>query len=288
MNATPAATPDLPRFVDIDVDGRRLSIEYAWIAPERVNAPLVVFLHEGLGSLSMWKDFPQRLCDAVQVRGLVYSRPPNGRSSPRRRDEPFAVDYLNQHALRALPQLLPALGVRPAQRPWLFGHSDGASIALLHAAQFPAAIGGVVVMAPHLFVEDISVQSIAATRQSYLETDMRERLARYHDDVDAAFWAWNDIWLDPAFRRWNIEAEVSRIECPVLALQGLEDQYGTMQQLLSIAHRLPAARIVELPDCRHSPHRDQPERVIEETMRFIEGFRGVGGLSNGSRQRAVS
>ena len=246
-----------------------MRIEYAWIAPERDARPLVVFLHEGLGSLAMWKDFPRILCDATGTRGLVYSRPWNGRSTARRTHERFAPDYQHEHARVVLPAFLRAVGV-DVERPWLFGHSDGASIALLFASCFPRALSGLVVMAPHVFVERKNIDSIAGTRSSYLDTDLRERLGRYHDDVDSAFWGWNDVWLDPAFRAWNIEEEVSRIECPVLAIQGDDDEYGTVEQMRRLARRLPDASIVQLPECRHSPHRDQPERVIGETMRFMD------------------
>ena len=143
--------------------------------------------------------------------------------------------------------------------PWLFGHSDGASIALLYAAAFPERVAGVVAVAPHVFVEDVSVASIEQARDAYAATDLRQRLARYHDDPDSAFCGWNDIWLDPAFRAWNIEDMLPRIRCPVLAVQGEDDEYGTMAQIDAIARRVPQARLLKLPACGHSPHRDQPE-----------------------------
>jgi pimeloyl-ACP methyl ester carboxylesterase len=247
-------------------DGRRLDIEYAWIEAGSA-APVIVFLHEGLGSLSMWKDFPQTLCKALRMRGLVYSRPGYGKSTPRARGERWPVDFMHRQATQLLPALLASLDVPP--RPWLFGHSDGGSIALLYAAAFPEAPAGVIALAPHLFVEDVSVRSIDAARIAYESTDLRARLARYHDDVDSAFYGWNDIWLDPAFRAWNIENEMGRIRCPVLAIQGEDDEYGTMAQVDRLADRVPHAQVVKLADCGHSPHRDQPARVIEAVAGFV-------------------
>lgn len=257
-------------FVDIDWRGRRVRIEHAWIAPERRGRPLVVFLHEGLGSLAMWKDFPQRLCDAAGCRGLVYSRPGYGRSTPRAAEEAWGLDFMHRQAHEVLPALLRALGVDAAgDPPWLFGHSDGGSIALLHAARFPDRVAGVVVLAPHLFVEDLSVASIEDARVAYATTDLKARLARYHDDPDSAFRGWNDIWLDPAFRTWNITAEIAAIRCPVLAIQGADDQYGTMAQVDGIAANVAGTELVRLAACGHSPHRDQPDAVIAAVRRTL-------------------
>jgi pimeloyl-ACP methyl ester carboxylesterase len=248
-------------FVELDWRGRRVRIEHQWLGRERADRPLLLFLHEGLGSRSMWRDFPQRLCDAGDFRGLVYSRPGYGRSTPRASDERWGVDFMHRQAHELLPLLRSALDIDAA--PWLFGHSDGGSIALLHAAHFPDAVAGAGVLAPHVFVEDVSVQSIARTREAFAGTDLPQRLARHHDDVGSAFWGWNDVWLSAAFRSWSIEAELGRITCPLLAVQGLDDEYGTLAQIHRIAQRLPQTATLELPDCRHSPHRDQPERLIE-------------------------
>ena len=256
--------------VAIDAGGRRLDIEYAWIDAGPA-APVLVFLHEGLGSLAMWKDFPARLCAALAMRGLVYSRPGYGKSTPRRSDERWPVAFMHTQAEDVLPALLRALGVRA--RPLFFGHSDGASIALLHAAAFPDAAAGVIALAPHLFVEDVSVRSIAAAREAYAATDLRTRLARYHDQPDSAFFGWNDIWLDPAFRAWNIEEDVARIRCPVLAIQGEDDEYGTMAQIDRLVQRVPHAKRLDLPQCGHSPHRDQPERVMDAVVSFVRAAR---------------
>jgi len=251
-------------FVELDWRGRRVRIEQAWIAGDAA-APLMIFLHEGLGSVSMWRDFPQRLCAAAGCRGLVYSRPGYGRSTPRAPNERWLNDFMHRQAFEVLPALLQALDVR--QPPWLFGHSDGGSIALLHATKFPVA--GTIVMAPHILVEDLSVVSIEKARSAYEQTDLRQRLARHHDDPDSAFWGWNGIWLDPAFRAWTIEAEVAAIRGPLLAMQGLDDEYGTLEQIRGIARRLPQAQLLEIPSCGHSPHRDQPQAVIDAAVAFV-------------------
>jgi pimeloyl-ACP methyl ester carboxylesterase len=256
--------------VEIDWRGRTVRIEHQWIARERAQAPLLVFLHEGLGSVAMWKDFPQRLCDAAGCRGLVYSRPGYGRSTPREADERWRVDFMHCQALEVLPALLQALGIHTElDPPWLFGHSDGGSIALLYAAQFPAQVAGAIVAAPHIFVEDISVRSIELARSAYLEQGLRQGLARYHDDVDSAFWGWNTIWLDPAFRTWSIASEIESITCPLLAVQGVDDEYGTMKQIHGIAHSVTQTVLLELPDCGHSPHRDQPQRMMAAVTDFL-------------------
>jgi pimeloyl-ACP methyl ester carboxylesterase len=257
-------------FVDIDWGGRRVRIEHAWVGSGDALATLVVFLHEGLGSLAMWKEFPALLCDAIGARGLVYSRPGYGRSTPREVEEAWDVDFLHRQAEDVLPALLHALDIDVARkRPWLFGHSDGASIALLYAARHSQHLGGVVVLAPHIMVEDLSIESIAQARTAFLETDLRKKLAKYHEDPDRAFWRWNRIWLHPPFREWSIEEEIATIACPLLAVQGLDDEYGTLEQIRGIARRVPQARLLELPDCGHSPHRDQPDALIAAVRSFF-------------------
>jgi pimeloyl-ACP methyl ester carboxylesterase len=256
-----------PAFADIVVAGRPQRLEYAWVGAARADAPVIVFLHEGLGSLAMWKNFPQALCAAAGARGLVFSRCGYGRSTPRPAAEKWPVEFMHDQAEQVLPALFARVGLdRPA---WLYGHSDGGSIALLHAAAFPERVAGLVVVAPHVFVEDVSVASIEQARVAYAATDLRQRLARYHDDPDSAFGGWNDIWLDPAFRSWNIEDCLPRIHCPVLAVQGEDDEYGTMAQIDAIARRVPQARLLKLAGCGHSPHRDQPERMIAAVADFL-------------------
>jgi pimeloyl-ACP methyl ester carboxylesterase len=248
-------------FVDVDWSGRTVRIEHQWLRRDDRAAPLLVFLHEGLGSVSMWRDFPAQLCQALGCRGLVYSRPGYGRSTPRAAHEALAPDFMHRQAHELLPALLRALQVDAAATPpWLLGHSDGGSIALLHATRHPVA--GLAVLAPHILVEDLSVASIARAREAWRTTDLRQRLARHHDDPDSAFHGWNDVWLLDAFRNWSIEAEIGTITCPLLAVQGLDDEYGTLEQIRGIARRVPQTRLLELAACGHSPQRDQPQAVI--------------------------
>jgi len=260
--------------VDVAQAGERVRLEYRWIASAAPDAPLLVFLHEGLGSTSAWRDFPDRLCAAARVRGLVYSRAGYGRSTARPPERRWRPDFMHVQAREALPSLLEALAVDARTTPpWLFGHSDGGSIALIHAATFPERVAGLIVVAPHVLVEDLSVQSIERARDVYRTTDLRERLGRHHADVESAFWGWNDIWLDPAFRHWNIEGLLPAIRCPVLAVQGYDDEYGTMAQIDRIAAAVPQAELLKLAACGHSPHRDQPQALIEASARFIASQR---------------
>jgi pimeloyl-ACP methyl ester carboxylesterase len=254
-------------FADLVVDGRPQRLEYALVGGARGAAPVIVFLHEGLGSLAMWKNFPQKLCAAAGARGLVFSRYGYGRSTPRPAVEKWPVEFMHVQAERVLPALFASIGLDRA--PWLYGHSDGGSIALIHAAAFPERVAGLVAVAPHVFVEDVSVASIEAARVAYAGTDLPQRLARYHADAGSAFHGWNDIWLDPAFRAWNIEDSLRRIRCPVLAVQGEDDEYGTMAQIDAIARVVPQARLLKLPSCGHSPHRDQPAALTEAVVAFM-------------------
>ena len=249
----------------VQAGGHRL--EYLRLPPSRPrrDAPAIVFLHEGLGSVSMWRDFPQQVADATGCESMLYSRYGYGRSDPL--VELRSVRSMHEEALIVLPELLDRLGI---ERPVLFGHSDGGSIALIHAGTGDRRVAGAVVMAPHVMVEDITLASIEQARQAYETTDLRERLSRYHADVDSAFWGWNRLWLDPAFRDWNIEPYLPRIACPVLAIQGEDDEYGTMEQIDRIACAAPKVETLKLARCGHSPHRDQPAAVIEATVAFIQ------------------
>lgn len=270
------AMPPAPTGVELRIDGAALRLEVQQLAPAKAQpaAPRLVFLHEGLGSVSMWRDFPQRVCDALGAAGLVYSRPGYGRSTPRAPGERWGPDFMHHQAHRVLPTLLDALQIdRADDPPWLVGHSDGATIALLHAARFARQVGGLVLMAPHVFVEPLSLASIHRAREAYLHGELKPRLARHHDDADSAFWGWNDAWLDPRFEHWNIEAELAPIRCPLLAIQGVDDEYGTLEQIRAIAGRLPQAELLELPRCGHSPHRDQPDAVIAAVQRFVDAQR---------------
>jgi pimeloyl-ACP methyl ester carboxylesterase len=238
----------------VTAGGHRL--EYAWFGEAPADAPVIVMLHEGLGSVALWRDFPQAVHAATGLGVLVYSRWGYGRSDPIPQ-APRPPDYLDPEGREVLPEVLRALGVR---RPILLGHSDGGSIALIQAGSgiAPAPLG-VITMAAHVFVETVSTVSIAKARVAYEESDLRARLARFHADVDGAFYSWNCTWMLPAFiRGFNIEADVTRIRCPITAIQGEQDEYGTVRQLESIRARSGGrAEIVLIPDCRHSPHRDQ-------------------------------
>jgi pimeloyl-ACP methyl ester carboxylesterase len=262
--AADASEETAPRFANIEWDTRPVRIEYEWVGAP--SGPVLVFLHEGLGSRSMWRDFPSILSQALGARGLVYSRPGYGRSTPRPTDEHWAPDFMHRQAREVLPALLASLGVDSPVH--LYGHSDGGSIALLHAAMFPQRTASVIAAAPHVFVEEVSIASIAAARRAYESTDLRAKLARHHDDPDSAFRGWNDIWLDPAFRDWTIERDIEAVRCPVLALQGVDDEYGTMEQVHRVARCVAHARVIELEACGHSPHRDQPERVVRAAVEF--------------------
>jgi pimeloyl-ACP methyl ester carboxylesterase len=240
-------------------------IEYERIDAARGARPALVFLHEGLGSVAMWRDFPARVAHATGCDAVAYSRYGYGRSDPLA--EPRTPRYMHDEAHFALPELLERLTI---ERPILVGHSDGGSIALICAGDGGPPLSGVITLAAHVLVEDISVASIAAAKSAYETTDLRTRLARYHADVDSAFWGWNRIWLAPQFRDWNIEDCLPRISCPVLAIQGEDDEYGTMEQLRRIGASVRDVELLALPDCRHSAHRDQPDAVIEAIARFVD------------------
>jgi pimeloyl-ACP methyl ester carboxylesterase len=236
------------------------------IAPRVRGLPTLVFLHEGLGSIALWKDFPATLAARTGCGALIFSRHGNGFSSLLVR--PRDPQYMHAEALRVLPRLLDALEI---EAPILVGHSDGASIALIYAGEYPHAVHGLVLEAPHVFVEELSVQSIAAIKHQYETTDLRDRMAPYHRDVDRTFYGWNDIWLLPEFFDWNIEAYVSRVRAPVLAIQGLEDEYGTLAQLESIVRRapVPVDRLF-LARCGHVPHRDRRPVVEGAIESWVE------------------
>jgi pimeloyl-ACP methyl ester carboxylesterase len=246
----------------ITVAGR--SLEYRYISAGGPDSPTLVFLHEGLGSISLWKDFPDRIAAACGCNALVYSRYGHGYSDALK--EPRQPDYMHREGLEALPELLKRLSIR---RPLLFGHSDGGSIAIIHEGLGPRTAIGMILCAPHVFVEDVAIRNIEAARLAYESTDLRSRLARHHADVDATFRGWNDIWLHADFRSWNIENCLPNIRCPVLAIQGAEDEYGTFEQIDRIARLAARVEVCKLSDCGHSPHRDQPDAVISAVRRFL-------------------
>jgi pimeloyl-ACP methyl ester carboxylesterase len=244
----------------LTVQGRR--IETARIEGDPSRRPFVL-LHEGLGSVGLWRDFPQALAKATGRTVLAFSRFGHGRSE--RPPRPRTPAFFEEEAEDVLPAVLEQL---EAPEPLLLGHSDGASIALIHAGRHPVA--GIALLAPHVFVEDVTITSIREARAAFDSGELRERMARHHDDPAAAFNGWCDVWLDPAFRDWNLEAEAARVECPVLLIQGEDDPYGTLEQIDRIEARVrgPVERLV-VPG-GHSPHLDAREPVLAALVRWAD------------------
>lgn len=251
-----------------DIHGTRIEVQ-------RIDGPTglapIVFLHEGLGSVSLWtqrgRNWPEAVCQASGRAGLVYSRRGYGQSDAVpdvRNTGRLGPDYMHREAWEVLPALLASQDIA---NPVLLGHSDGASIALLHASRHP--LSAAIVMAPHLMVEDIAVRAIAEATTAFESGGLRERLARHHADVDSAFWQWNDVWLSPAFRSFDIRPDCQRIRAPLLAIQGLGDEYGTLAQLDELALAAPHTVQRSLPECGHSPQRDQPEITLEAVADFL-------------------
>ncbi|MGB7624212.1 MAG: alpha/beta hydrolase [Terriglobia bacterium] len=273
-------------------------LEYRWIGPKPGEAPTIVFLHEGLGCVGMWRDFPDLIARESGCGALVYSRRGYGASDPVRR--PRTARFMHDEALRILPAVIEHFDLHDFI---LFGHSDGASIAIIYAGSHPRSVRGLVLEAPHVFVEPVCIESIAriagrhaappqkahagrGSRQTsshrnaqsltpeqkgYEPGDVRKRLARYHGtNTDSMFRTWTEVWLRPDFRQWNIEEYLTGIEAPLLVIQGEEDEYGTLQQVDAVVTlvRGPAKSLV-LAGCGHSPHRDQPKQVMSATVQFI-------------------
>jgi len=257
----------LKRFRDVTIEARRL--ETLLYLPAQSQSTIVM-LHEGLGSLAMWKDFPDQLANATGCGALLYSRYGHGKSE--RLAEKRSVDFMHHEAKVVLPELLRHFAI---EHPILLGHSDGASIALIYAGTWPARVRALILEAPHVFVEDLSIRSIAAIRTLYESTGLPQKLARYHDHVNETFRGWNDIWLDPNFRNWNIEEYLAPITCPVLVIQGENDEYGTLAQVQAIQRRIPATQTKILSNCGHSPHRDQPAATVAAITKFISHLRGA-------------
>lgn len=231
------------------------------------QAPVVVLLHEGLGCVSLWRDFPARLALATGLRVFAYSRAGYGKSGPAALPRP--LDYMTREALDVLPHVLDAVG---ASRVVLLGHSDGASIAAIYAGSVQDhRVRGAILMAPHFFPEEVGLAEIARARRAFDTGDLEKRLARYHRDAAATFRGWNDAWLAPGFRDWDITDVIDFIRVPVLAIQGHEDAYGTMAQIDELENRLYAPfEALRLDECGHSPHLDQPEAVGAAVSEFVQ------------------
>ena len=250
----------------ITAAGHRLDTK--WIGRRDGAGPVLVFLHEGLGSIGLWRDFPDRMAETTGLPALVYSRRGYDRSDPLTERRPLR--YLHHEALEVLPAVLDACGIAD---PVLIGHSDGASIALLAAGAGETPVRGAVVMAPHVFVEDITIAGIEKARTAWFEGGLARALARYHDDAEGAFRGWNEAWLAPEFRAWNIEEYLSGIRCPLLTIQGVDDEYATLAQIDAIERQVscPFERL-DLADCRHTPWRDQPDLVAAAIARFVSAL----------------
>jgi len=248
----------------IEVDGQPL--EARCYGPSPDEAATIVLLHEGLGCVALWRDFPEQLVEGTGLGVFVYSRAGYGGSNPITLPRP--LDYMTLEACQVLPQVLDTVGV---QRCVLLGHSDGASIAAIHGGSVQdARVRGLILMAPHFFTEPAGLAAIREARDAYDSGDLKSRLARYHAQVDVAFRGWNDAWLAPGFVEWNIEDVIDYIRVPVLAIQGEDDQYGSIAQIDALEHRLysPLERHV-LAACRHSPHLEQNAQTLVLISDFI-------------------
>jgi pimeloyl-ACP methyl ester carboxylesterase len=243
------------------------SLHYTWIEGTE-RKPVLVFLHEGLGSIPQWREFPAKLAAATGCRALVYERYGHGQSDPLQ-EKRRSVRFMHDEALIALPQLLSALRI---DNPILIGHSDGASIALIYAGAGNAA-RGLVVMAPHVFIERVCIDAIAKVAANFekKELELEQKLGRYHRDPRKTFFGWADVWLDPEFKRWDIRDEyLPGVRCRSLVIQGYDDEYGTMVQLDEVAQRVKGpCEVVRLDYCGHTPFRDQPDKVLSRVKKFV-------------------
>lgn len=250
--------------VQVRADGK--SLEARCYGPPPGSAPTIVMLHEGLGSVSLWRDFPEKLARETGWGVFVYSRAGYGRSD--RADLPRPLDYMTREAVDVLPDVLDAIGF------WegiLLGHSDGASIAAIYGGSIQDhRVRGLVLMAPHFFTEPGGLASIAEAKEAFDTRDLKEKLARHHADAENTFRGWNDSWLHPDFKAWNIEEVIDYLRIPVLAIQGRDDQYGTLAQIETIENRSYAPVDVEIfDDCRHAPFIDQPEKTLAAVAEFV-------------------
>jgi len=242
------------------------NLEYRFLGPRPDRAPTIVMLHEGLGCVGLWGDFPEKLQRATGAGVFVYSRAGYGQSSPVALPRPLS--YMHDEARDVLPALLDAIGFR---RGVLLGHSDGASIAAIYAGTHQDhRVGGLVLIAPHFFTEDSGIASIVEAKTAYETTDLKHKLARWHKDVDNAFYGWNGAWLDPDFRKWDITEQLAYIRVPVLIVQGEDDQYGTVKQIETATRECYCpVEVALLKGVKHSPQREQPEATLAATTDFV-------------------
>jgi pimeloyl-ACP methyl ester carboxylesterase len=251
----------------VSIDGTRL--EYAWHGPPPADAPTLVFLHEGLGSISQWRNFPAELCSRLGCGALVYNRCGHGKSDSL--TGPRSPDFMHDEAMTVLPRLLEVFEIR---RPILVGHSDGASIALIHAGSGAGDPFALILEAPHVFVEDVTVARIAELRDLYQASSLRTKLARHHGaNVDTLFQYWTEVWLRPEFRAWNIEDYLPDVKCPALIIQGKQDEYGTDRQVNTLVAALGGrCEGIMLDHCGHAPHADQRATVERIIVRFVRAL----------------
>lgn len=253
----------------LQIDGRRLE---AIELPGDPDEPPLVLLHEGLGSVSIWRGFPEALHRATSRRVVVFSRFGHGTSDPP--PAPRTPSFFHEEANVVLPEVLRQVDAR---EPVLVGHSDGASIALIHAGTHP--VSGLVLIAPHVVVEQVTLEAIRETRERFETGDLRERLSRHHDRPEIAFRGWCDVWLDPAFETWSLEADAERVDCPILLIQGEDDPYGTLDQLERIEANVGGLTRRLILAGGHSPHVSSPELVLDEIVRFLGEIPNTGTLS---------
>lgn len=243
------------------------SLEYACFGPAPDKAPTIVLLHEGLGCLALWRDFPERLSKATGFGVMAYSRDGYGQSDPA--DLPRPLNYMTREAVVVLPQVLEAIGFR---RGILMGHSDGATIAAIYAGSVSdARVRGIILMAPHFFTEEGGLAEIAKAKEAFETAGLKDRMAKYHRDPENAFRGWNDSWLHPDFKSWNVADVIDYLRVPTLSIQGVDDQYGTLAQIDVIEDRsyAPVERLV-LDNCRHAPFLDQPQAVLAAVSEFTK------------------
>jgi pimeloyl-ACP methyl ester carboxylesterase len=243
-----------------------MRLEYRMIGPRPDAAPTIVMLHEGLGCVGLWGTFPEQLASATGAGVFVYSRAGYGQSSPTKL--PRSVNFMDEEALDALPRVLAAIGFR---RGILFGHSDGASISAIYAGTVQDhRVRGLVLMAPHFFTEDMGLAEIRRSRDAFTSGDLRDKLKRWHTDVDGAFRSWNEPWLHPDFHDWNITDALGYIRVPILVVQGTDDQYGTLKQVEAAQQECYCpVEVAVLPGARHSPQRDAPALTLSSVSAFI-------------------